>query len=122
MLLPAVFRRVYSRLETAVESDLSLEDDREISSSEQTTSWKTKITVSVLATVVTCSYVIGGAAQIVGKFFRTVGKTSSVSESFGAAAKVAVDHEERLRRRLSLPDDVEKPQSSSSSANVTSSP
>lgn len=105
VLLPAVFRRVYSRLETTVETDLSLEDGAGASSSVKSPSWKTKVTVSVLATVVTISYVIGGVMRIVSKFFRTVGKTSSVSESFGAAAKEAVDHEDRIRRRMSLSDD-----------------
>lgn len=122
VLLPAVFRRVYSRLETAVETDLSLENGQENPSSVQSPSWKTKVTVSVLATVVTCSYIIGGASRIVGKFFRTVGKTSSVSESFGAAAKEAVDHEDRIRRRMSLSEDGEEAPRKPSSTNDHFSP
>jgi hypothetical protein len=60
--------------------------------------------VSILSTVVTISYLIGGTIRIVGKFFRTIGTTSSVAESFGAAAKEACDHEDRIKRRMSLPN------------------
>jgi hypothetical protein len=122
VLLPAVFRRVYSKLETTVETDLSLEDGQEVTSSVRSPSWKTKVTVSVLAMVVTCSYVIGGVSRIVSKFVRTVGKTSSVSESFGAAAKEAVDHEDRIRRRMSLSEEGESTLDESSPKNDGLSP
>lgn len=106
VLLPAVFRQVYSKLETTVESDLSLEDEQEKSMKKAT--WKTKVTVSILAAVVTCSYFIGGAFRVIGKFVGTIGKTSSLLGAFGAAATEAVDHENRLKRRMSITEETGK--------------
>ncbi len=86
-------------------ADLSLEDDGVGGPSSRSASWKTKATVSVLATVVTFSYFVGGTARIISKFLGTIGKTSSLPESFGAAATEAVDHENRIRRRILLSEE-----------------
>lgn len=102
VLLPAIFRRVYAKLETTVGADLALESEDVNENSARLSSWKTKGTVSVLATVVTFSYFVGGFVRILTKFFGTIGKTSSLPESFGAAAREAIDHENRIRRRMSL--------------------
>jgi hypothetical protein len=98
VILPVVFRRVYAKLETAMETDLSLEDGTDHMSMAGSVSWRTRITVSVLATIVTFSYVLGGALRVATKFFRTVTKTSSVPQSFQAAADEIIEHEDRIRR------------------------
>jgi hypothetical protein len=117
VLLPAVFRQVYQKMEAAMNSDdLSLDDPNNAMSSVTTTAapetkvtWRTKITVSVLATVVTVSYVLGGTLQMATKFFRTITKTSSVPKSFEAAADEMVDYEDRIRRigKINGDEDIE---------------
>ena len=103
VLLPEIFRRVYDKLESTVGVDLSLEDKQVAGASSVT--WQTKLTVFILATVVTCSYFIGGAFRIASKFIGSIGRTSSVPESFGAAAKEAVDHENRIRQKMLMFDE-----------------
>lgn len=98
VLLPEIFRRVYDKLESTVGADLSLEE-KQIPGVRPVT-WQTKITVFILASVVTCSYFIGGVFRIASKFIASIGRTSSVPESFGAAAREAVDHENRIRQKM----------------------
>lgn len=105
ILVPAIFGRVYSKLETAVDNDLKLEDDNGIDSvTGTTTTWRTQITVSILACIVTFSYFLGGALRVLGKFFRTVTRTHSVTDSFAAAASEVMEQEGRMQKRASHPD------------------
>jgi hypothetical protein len=102
VLLPAVFRQVYARLENAMDYELD-EDDQIIatsSSSSTKAKWRTKITVSLLAGIVTASYVVGGMLRVFGKFLRTMTQTSSVKGSFEAAADQVEQNETRIRRRI----------------------
>lgn len=100
VLLPAVFRKVYTRLENAIDYELD-EDDRTVAtSSSSTPKWRTKITVSLLAGIVTASYVVGGMLRVFGKFLRTMTQTSSVKGSFEAAADQVEQNETRIRRRI----------------------
>lgn len=62
------------------------------------TSWRTKITVSVLAGVVTVSYILGGTLQMATRFVKTLTKSSSVPKSFEAAADGMVDYEFKIGR------------------------
>jgi hypothetical protein len=100
VLLPAVFRQVYARLENAIDYELD-EDDKMLATSSSKAKWSTKITVSLLAGIVTASYVIGGMLRVFGKFIRTMTETSSVRGSFEAAADQVEQNETRIRRRIS---------------------
>jgi hypothetical protein len=98
VLSPAVFRRVYAKLEDAIDSDLVNDNEIETYSSDTSpkVSWRTRVTVSVLAGIVTFSYFLGGALRVVGKFFRTMANTTSAFKSFEAAADELVDSEGRV--------------------------
>jgi hypothetical protein len=103
VLMPAVFRQVYQKMEAAMNSgNLSLETtgatNNNSSSNTEKATWRTKLTVSVLASVVTMSYVLGGTIQMLSKFVRTITKTSSVSKSFQAAAEGMEEYEEKISR------------------------
>jgi len=103
VLLPLTFRQVYGKMEAAMNTgNLSLEevgfnesggDDTVTNSSSK---FRTKVTVSILTTVVTISYVIGGILKMGTKFLRTIAKTSDVPKSFGAAADEIMDFEGRI--------------------------
>jgi hypothetical protein len=106
VLVPAVFRQVYRKMELAMNSDLALEDDKEdgnaVADASSTTpekvSWRTRVTVSILASVVTASYVLGATFKMVTKFGRTVFKSRSIPKSFEAAADELVSYEDRVSR------------------------
>jgi hypothetical protein len=104
VLLPLTFRQVYRKMEAAMNTgNLSLE---EIGFNESgggdminnSSKWRTKVTVSILTTVVTISYVVGGILKMATKFLRTIVKTSDVPKSFGAAADEVMDFEGRISR------------------------
>lgn len=99
LLLPAVFRNVYKKMEKAVDSELSLEDDATLTSDRPVT-WRTKITVSLITTIITASYVVGGTLRVLTRFLRTISKTSSVPKSFEAAADEVDEHEKRMNRSM----------------------
>eukprot|EP00980_Cylindrotheca_fusiformis_P014767 scaffold4026_cov117-Cylindrotheca_fusiformis.AAC.2 len=94
VLSPAVFRRVYSKLKDAIDTDLET-DDMDLETSKKA-SVRTRITVSILAGIVTFSYFLGGAIRVIGKFFRTIVNTTSASKSFEAAVDELADHEGRV--------------------------
>lgn len=119
VILPAVFRSVYERLERAVEA--APFDDGSSSTASKTTAsgaaavvdddinpatgkvrWRTRITVSVLASIVTASYVVGGAARVAARFVSSLAQTSSVPESFQAAAREQEGNEGKILRRLAI--------------------
>jgi hypothetical protein len=113
VIMPAVFREVYRKMESAVDFRY-LDDDEDVSNAgasgrgaggpldvNPTTGkvrWRTRITVSVLAGFVTLSYVVGGLARVVMKFVRTMLQTSSLSDSFSMAAEEVEGNESRLMR------------------------
>jgi len=103
VLLPATFREVYQKLEKAMNTEnLSMEETGFTGNGDDLTSnstrWRTKITVSILTSVVTISYVVGGTLKMASKFFRTIAKTSDVPKSFGAAADEVLNFEGRINR------------------------
>jgi len=103
VLLPATFRQVYQNMEAAMKTrNLSMEEIGLTKSGEDMTQsspkWGTKITVSILTTVITISYVLGGILKMVSKFIRTIAKTSDVPKSFGAAADEVMNFEDRISR------------------------
>jgi hypothetical protein len=112
VILPAVFKEVYRKMEASVDFRVLDDDDddnvnenvkkerSEIDVNPQTgkVRWRTRITVSVLAGIVTLSYVVGGLARVFMKFIRTIVKTSSLSGSFLAAADEVESNEGRIMR------------------------
>eukprot|EP00529_Nitzschia_sp_RCC80_P029453 CAMPEP_0113513440 /NCGR_PEP_ID=MMETSP0014_2-20120614/39865_1 /TAXON_ID=2857 /ORGANISM="Nitzschia sp." /LENGTH=328 /DNA_ID=CAMNT_0000409847 /DNA_START=69 /DNA_END=1055 /DNA_ORIENTATION=+ /assembly_acc=CAM_ASM_000159 len=112
VLLPAVFKQVYVQMEDAMKSsnmvlieaeekELRAEGGSEGGDGEGEVyiprkTWRTTLTVSVLATVVTASYMIGGTVQMATNFFKTLTTSSSVPKSFEAAADGMVDYESKI--------------------------
>ncbi len=72
------------------------ENGKDVPSS--TPKWRTKITVSILTSVITVSYIVGGVLKMASKFLRTIAKTSDVPKSFGAAADEVMNIEGRIGR------------------------
>mmetsp|Transcript_11220 Transcript_11220/g.17212 ORF Transcript_11220/g.17212 Transcript_11220/m.17212 type:complete len:248 (-) Transcript_11220:55-798(-) len=85
LILPAVFGEVYRKLENAVDNPFT-EDSQGGSLDSEKRSLRTRVTVSIVAGVVTLSYMINGAWRVLVKFIITGIKTSSPSSSFSAAA------------------------------------
>jgi hypothetical protein len=115
VILPAVFRRVYERLERAVDSapfDGDGSDDGEpeeddaggdVDPATGRVRWRTRATISVLASIVTASYVVGGAARVAARFASSLLRTSGdVSESLRAAADEQEENEGKILRRLAI--------------------
>lgn len=106
VLLPAVFREVYSRMSTTVDSPFESTDldnsgggyRQDIDPETGKLRWRTRFTVSLLAMIVTASYVVGGALRVLAKFVRTITQTSSVSGSFAAAADEQESNEDKIMR------------------------
>lgn len=103
VLMPATFRQVYQNMEAAMKTgNLSMEEVGMTENGEDVTQsspkWRTKITVSILTTVIAISYVVGGIIKMTSKFFRTIAKTSDVPKSFGAAADEVMNFEGRISR------------------------
>jgi len=103
VLLPATFLQVYRKMEAVMDSgNLSLEEAGYTESGEDAVStkskWRTKLTVSILTTVVTASYIVGGVLKMASRFFRTIAKTSDVPKSFEAAADEVMNFEGRISR------------------------
>lgn len=104
VLLPATFKQVYGKMEAAMNTgNLSLDEigfDENVDSvpSNSAPKWRTKVTVSILTSVVTVSYIVGGVLKMASKFFRTIAKTSDVPKSFGAAADEVMNIEGRISR------------------------
>lgn len=114
VLLPAVFREVYSQLN---ESNLVVDvyGDEEMEEREyavnanaspqkeqvqQPMKLRTRITISILSGILTMSYVISGALRVLGKFIKTFTTTTSFESSFEAAAEEVIDNENKLRSKL----------------------
>lgn len=103
VILPAIFREVYKKMEKTVESPFSdnyiLNDQGEKQDVNPKTGklrLRTTITVSILAGIVTLSYTVTGALRVLNRFFRTATKTSSASTSFLAAADEMETNENKI--------------------------
>lgn len=117
VILPAVFRKVYQTLERAVDSapfdngdvpstSVSRKSDNDenddINPETGKVRWRTRVTVSILASIVTASYVVGGAIRVASRFTRNLLSTSNVSESLQAAAEEQEENETKIMRRLTI--------------------
>jgi len=81
VVLPAVFKNVYLKLELAVENpfDPSIElRDQDVDPKTGKLRRSSRIVVSLLAGMVTASYVVNGAFRVALKFIRSIIATSSV--------------------------------------------
>ncbi|KAL7492607.1 hypothetical protein ACHAWT_001910 [Skeletonema menzelii] len=102
VILPAVFREVYRQLE---ESDLVMDaygdevgDDGEVGE-KKPLKLRTRITTSILSSILTMSYVVSGGLRVLGKFIQTFTNTTSVESSLEAAADEMADNEDKLAVR-----------------------
>ncbi len=81
VVLPAVFKNVYLKLELAVDNpfDPSIElRDQDLDPKTGKLRGRSRIVVSLLAGMVTASYVVNGAFRVALKFIRSIIATSSV--------------------------------------------
>ena len=111
VILPAVFKEVYRKLE---DSDLVVdvygddeEDEKEYAvnanageKQQPPTRLKTRITISFLSAMLTLSYVVSGLLRVLGKFIKTYTNTTSVESSLEAAAEEVAVNEDKLRSTL----------------------
>jgi hypothetical protein len=102
VIVPAVFREVYRKMQNTVDNPFdptptgSESSDRDPQTGK--VRWRTRITVSLLASVVTVSYVLSGALRVLAKLLRTMTTTSDVSGSFAAAADEQEKNEFQIAR------------------------
>lgn len=118
VVLPAVFREVYQKMSKVVDmpfDDVVREnsggDAQDINPETGKVRWRTRVIVSFLSAIVTTSYVIGGAGRVLTKFVRTITQTSSVSDSFAAAADEQESNEVKILRMTNNKINGEKPSS-----------
>lgn len=101
VVLPAVFGEVYKKLETAVESpfDPSIDpSDQDVDPVTGKLRSRSRFVVSLLASMVTASYVVSGAFRVLMKFVRSIIATSSVEKSFEAAADEVMVNEKQIMK------------------------
>jgi len=101
VLLPITVRQVYRKMNDVMNTEnLSMlkNNDDATTSVRKSNNWRTKLTVSMLTSVVTISYIFGGALEMVSKFVQTIIKTSNATKSFEAAADEMVNFEGRISR------------------------
>ena len=91
VILPEVFKRVYAKLETALE-DYADEGSDEKPQTTETVSWRTRLTVSICAIVFTGSYAVGGSIEMIKTFIRAALNTKSLPDSLGAVAEAMDGH------------------------------
>jgi len=105
LVLPKVFQGISKKLEKAVDSPfLVMERQKGATETESFVStknssierWNRKVTVSLLAAIVTSTYVVGGFVHILRRFSKVILDSSSVTSSFEAAADETEKNEERL--------------------------
>merc|ERR1719464_2456598 len=101
ILLPVTVRQVYIKMDSVMNtgnlSMLKSYDETNVTV-RNSIDWRTKLTVSILTSVVTMSYIFGCAQKMVTNFFQTLLKTSNITESFEAAADEIVNFEGRIGR------------------------
>jgi len=101
VLLPITVRQVYKKMNDVMNTEnLSMLENNDGSTTtvRKGNNWRTKLTVSMLTSVVTISYIFGGALEMMTKFVQTITKTSNVTKSFEAAADEMVNFEGRISR------------------------
>jgi hypothetical protein len=113
ILLPAVFRETYRKLESTVDSPFVDEPGQpDVNPETGNVRLRTRFTVSVLSAMVTLTYVIGGTINVLTKFVKSVMESGSASTSFEAAAKEAQHYEDKIRKMTDKKEDINNDQSS----------
>lgn len=110
-ILPAIFSEVYRKMEKTVkdpfdDDDISVEFDEDSETAKAALAnpetgvvrLRTRAVVSMLATLVTLSYVMTGAFKVLQMFVSTATRTSSVEGAFEAAADEIITNEDRVMR------------------------
>ena len=104
VLLPVVFKRVYAKLETALEDDADAGSDENPRATE-CLSWKTRLTVSICAIVFTGSYAVGGSIEMIKTFFQAALNTKSLPDSLGAVAEAMEGRRDEENRKTASSTD-----------------
>lgn len=102
VIIPEVFRQTYAKMKIAVEDPF---EDEVVSVADDGTTFvkkkqplRTTITVSVLAGLVTLSYIISGLLKVAQMFVLSLWGTSSMETSFEAAADEMIETENKVSR------------------------
>ena len=96
VLLPAVFKEVYAKMETLDSPFVDEPGQQDVNPNTGKIRLRTRITVSVLAAMVTMTYVVGGMVNVLMKFFKALTQTSSPASSFEAAANETGKYEDKI--------------------------
>lgn len=78
-LSPAIYRRVYAKLEEAVISDIPETNDGE-SDDLSTLGWRTHLTTTAIASVVVVSYLLDGVVRSISKLLKTQSFKAMIEE------------------------------------------
>lgn len=108
VIAPAVFRATFQKLQTVVD-DAPFDDQYFSLSSSLSSSrgdvrnktkapWRTRLTVSVLAAIVTVSYLLGGALRVLRHLLQSSWSNRDVPRSLQAAASEQERNEAKLLR------------------------
>jgi hypothetical protein len=99
VILPAVFRETSRKLQAAVD-EAPFDDTQAVEEAEaqQPMKLRTRITVSVLAAIVTASYVLGGAIRVATTLIRNATK-GGLTQSFAAAASEQERNEDTILQK-----------------------
>jgi len=99
IIAPAIFRATYIKLENVVD-EAPFDDDTDLMVLEKNKKypWRTRVTVSVLAFVVTTSYILGGALRVALKLIQNCARSRDVPKSFEAAAWEQERNEDKILR------------------------
>jgi hypothetical protein len=108
ILLPAVFKQVYGKLESNVDSPfVDQPGTQDINPDTGKMRLRTRLTISILSAIITFTYVIGGTINVFTKFVKTLLSGSPI-ESFEAAAKEAQVYESKIRKMTRKEEDEEE--------------
>lgn len=101
VILPEVFRAVYRKMKDAVNMtvfDDEFKDAGDLNLETGKTRLRTRVTVSVLASIITAQYVVTGMLRVFKIFLAKTYETKSLSKSFLAAVNSVESNEDRILR------------------------
>jgi hypothetical protein len=104
IILPAVFASTFVKLRAAVDeapfdtsstssSSTDNDDDSKLTMTKKKPSWRTRLTIGVLASIVTMAYVVGGGLRVLQTLVTTALESHTVMDSLDAAARQQEDNE-----------------------------
>ena len=97
VLLPAVFRETYRKLQYSLDSPFTDEPGtQDVNPETGKLRLRTRLTISVLSFMVTMTYVVGGTVNVLMKFFKMAFSSTSGPKSFEAAADEAELYENKI--------------------------